>query len=309
MTETSKRLPTVAILLATYNGIKWIKEQVDSLLSQSEVDVKLFISDDSSTDGTKEWINALASQDERVVVLPLMDRLGSPGKNFYRLIMYAEVDNFDYIALADQDDIWLSNKLSMQTQLAKKYRVDGVSSNVVAFWNDDKKALIDKAQPLRKLDFLFESAGPGCSFLITNRLFSRIKAILLSNQACARDVVLHDWLIYAICRSVGMRWHIEIRPTLKYRQHETNAVGVNLGIKAKKTRLQQITNNWYRTEICKVARVVRSLSQDAYITDICSHILNDSKTSRLVLLKHITELRRNTNERLFLGLIIASGMF
>lgn len=303
------KIPTVAVLLATYNGISWIAEQVASILGQTGVDVKLFVSDDQSTDGTKEWLVAQASQDPRVVMLPPQKRLGAPGKNFYRLLMDAEIDAYDFVALADQDDVWLSNKLSMQASLASRHAADGVSSNVVAYWQDGSKALIDKAQPMRRLDFLFESAGPGCSFLMTSRLVSQIKTILLHNQADAREVELHDWLIYTVCRASGMHWHIDARPTLKYRQHGNNAIGVNLGRHAWQKRMQRIVDGWYRGEVSKLARLTKTLSRDTYLNVACDIILAPRSINRMALLKYLSQSRRAQGERLFLGLMIAFCVF
>lgn len=303
------KLPTVAVLLATYNGISWIAEQVASILGQTGVNVKLIISDDQSNDGTKEWLLSQASEDRRIIVLPSKSRLGAPGKNFYRLIMEVEITDYDFIALADQDDVWLSNKLSMQIDLASKHAADGVSSNVVAYWQDGSKALIDKAQPIRRLDFLFESAGPGCSFLMTNRLLALVRTILLTNQARAREVELHDWLIYTVCRVSGMRWHIDVRPTLKYRQHGQNAIGVNLGRYAWQKRLRRIVDGWYRGEVSKLARITKSLSQDGYLNNACDIILDPRSMHRLTFLRFINQSRRALSERMLLGLMIAFCVF
>lgn len=303
------KIPTVAVLLATYNGMSWIAQQVASILSQTGVKVKLFASDDQSTDGTKEWLISLACQDPRVVVLPTQSRLGAPGKNFYRLIMDTEVSTYDFVALADQDDVWLSNKLATQIGLASIYSAQGISSNVVAYWQDGSKALVDKAQPMRNLDFLFESAGPGCSFLMTTRLVSLIQTILLQNQAGAREVELHDWLIYAACRASGMRWHIDAKPTLKYRQHGHNAVGVNHGARARKERLRRIINGWYRGEVSKLARLSRSLSSNTYLNEACDIILDSRFINRVLLFRYLDQSRRAFRERLLLGLIIALRLF
>lgn len=303
------KIPNVAVLLATYNGISWIAEQVASILGQTDVEVKLFVSDDQSTDGTKEWLISLASQDPRVIVLPSQGRFGAPGKNFYRLIMDAEIGACDFVALTDQDDVWLSNKLSMQASLALRHAADGVSSNVVAYWQDGSKALIHKAQPIRRLDFLFESAGPGCSFLMTSRLVSQVKTILLRNQADAREVELHDWLIYTVCRVSGMHWHIDTRPTLKYRQHEHNVIGVNFGPRTWYKRFLRIWDGWYRLEVSKLSRLTKSLSHDAYLNVACDVILDSRSINRIMLLRYLNQSRRALGERLFLGLMITLCVF
>ena len=188
----TEKLAKVAILLATHNGVRWIAEQVNSILEQQGVDIKLIISDDNSTDGTLEWLKAIAEIDDRVTLLCDRGILGSAGKNFYRLILEADISDCDYIALADQDDVWLKNKLRLQVKLLVKYKADGVSSNVVAFWPDGSRGLIYKSEPMRRLDFIFESAGPGCTFLISPWLVTQVKMVLSDLNGEAYKVVLHD---------------------------------------------------------------------------------------------------------------------
>ena len=299
----------MAVLLATYNGIPWVEAQTASILEQVDVEVTLFVSDDQSTDGTLEWLVALASRDHRVVVLPSQLSARGAGKNFYRLLMDADIEGYPFVALADQDDVWLRNKLAMQIELASQYAADGVSSNVVAYWQGGERALIDKAQPLRKLDFLFESAGPGCSFLMTASLVHRVRVVLHGNREQAQSVELHDWLIYSICRSSGLHWHISPRPTLKYRQHEKNVVGVNLGPAAWFRRLRRIWDGWYQGEVYKLARVARSLTQDTYLHEVCDTILGKRSLDRVRLLGYVNQSRRALGERIFLGFLIAMCIF
>ena len=103
-------MPTVAVVLAAYNGSRWIQEQIASIFAQQGVDVTLFISVDSSTDGTEALVNQLAAADSRIVVLPHGLRFGGAAPNFYRLLKDIDFSAFDYVALADQDDVWLSSK-------------------------------------------------------------------------------------------------------------------------------------------------------------------------------------------------------
>lgn len=299
----------VAVLLATYNGMDWIEMQVASILNQVDVEIRLFISDDQSTDGTLEWLTTLASKESRVCLLPSQDNTGGAGKNFYRLLMDPRLEEYAFVALADQDDVWLLNKLSRQIDLASKYAADGVSSNVVAYWQDGSRALIDKAQALRRLDFLFESAGPGCSFLLTAKLVRRVREVLLDKQIDARTVELHDWLIYTVCRASGLNWHIDARPTLKYRQHEKNVVGVNLGPAAWFKRLGRIWDGWYRTEVRKLARVAKSLTRDTYLSRACDVVIGGRRLDRIWLLSYVNQSRRAFGERILLGILVAFRVF
>jgi len=145
----------IAVLLAAYNGVKWLPAQVESILQQKNVDVNIFISVDSSSDATEAWVSELALNNTQVKVLPHGEHFGGAGRNFYRLIRDVDFSEFDYIALADQDDIWLADKLSAAHERISESCASGYSSNVTAFWSDGRKVLLDKAQRQRKYDFLF----------------------------------------------------------------------------------------------------------------------------------------------------------
>ena len=98
----------VAVLLAAYNGMKWIDEQIQSILNQKQVSVDIHISVDVSTDGTYEHCLQLASQYSNIYVLPYGVRYGGAARNFYRLIRDVDLTGYDFVSFADQDDIWLS---------------------------------------------------------------------------------------------------------------------------------------------------------------------------------------------------------
>ncbi len=102
----------VAVCMATYNGAKYLKEQVDSILSQLQEYDKLYISDDGSTDST---IDILKSYRELNPCLQIVSdiRIGGIVPNFDRTLRAAFLNNYDIYVLADQDDVWLPNKLSV----------------------------------------------------------------------------------------------------------------------------------------------------------------------------------------------------
>lgn len=295
--------PKVSVLLATYNGRKWIETQISSILGQKGVDVQLIVSDDNSTDGTFEYIRNIAQNDSRIYILPKRERFGSAAKNFYRLILDVELNNADYFALADQDDDWLLDKLINQIEILNKERADGVSSNVVAFWPDGKHVFINKSQPLRKFDFLFESAGPGCTFLMSPWLIQEVRSALsLKPQS---NIECHDWFIYTLCRVSGGKWHISSVPTLKYRQHANNVLGANIGRKARGFRLRQIINGWYRQQVYKTAELALGVSSDPDVQNACKVLMDQSFLSRFRVLTLLPEARRKVTDRcMLLGIVL-----
>lgn len=253
--------PRFLVLLAAYNGMKWIAEQVDSILSQRGVSVTLLISVDISTDGTDEWVTALAARDPRVSALPYGEKFGGAARNFFRLVKDAPFSDFDYFALADQDDVWNPDKLSRAVDVVNAQRVDGYSGNVKAFWPDGKEKLIVKSQPQVSYDFLFEAAGPGCTYVFTRPLFVELQKHLSARFAQIQTVTLHDWYFYAFSRANGFRWHIDSVPGMQYRQHANNQVGVNRGVKAFKARLSQVYDGWYFNQAALIAPLVGMADQ------------------------------------------------
>lgn len=298
----------VAVLMATYNGMNWLEEQFSSILNQSGVDVHLFVSDDSSLDGSFEFLNARAVTDSRISLLPKVSRMGAAGRNFYRLISDVDVSDFDYIAFVDQDDIWSLDKLSRHINLIQSSDAEAVSSNVLAFWPDGSQKLIDKSQSQKPYDFLFESAGPGCTFLMTPWLIGEVKR-QLTNDGAARDVIMHDWLTYAICRAHGKSWIIDAVPSMQYRQHQHNVIGANSGLRAILTRLNKINNGWYRHEVALIARVVASISLDKKLTIFQKIIQGDSVIDRFRLVPYALQGRRKFTDRVVLVLSILLFVF
>ena len=109
-----------------------------------------------------------------------------------------------------------------------------------AFGKNGKEKLINKAQKQNKFDYLFEAAGPGCTYVLTQRLAKSFQSFLKANLREINKIALHDWLIYAFSRSSGYKWHIDKVPKMRYRQHQENQVGVNRGLKAMLKRIRLV---------------------------------------------------------------------
>jgi rhamnosyltransferase len=298
----------VAVLLASFNGLPFIIEQVDSILKQQGCTVDVFVSDDLSTDGTWEWLNEKKSSDARIHLLAHDGKFGNAARNFCRLLRDVDFSNYEYVALADQDDIWLEDKLSLSIQELRARKCGAVSSNVIAFWPDGRKKLVHKSQRQRRLDFLFGSAGPGCTYVLTAECATRLSTFLTEHRAETEEIQFHDWLIYAWVRSHGFTWHIEPRPTMFYRQHAKNEYGVNSGWTAFRRRLDQVRSGWYRGQIIKIARLMSdgpTFTAEAAAT--MRLVEQRTLMSRLSLIAKVSDLRREPRDRALLVLTSLLG--
>ncbi len=198
-TITKSSVPSVIVLLATYNGSHWLKEQLKSILDQLEVDIHVFVSDDNSTDDTRLLLQSW--HDERVTLLPKDGTFGSAAQNFFRLLRDVDIDCCDYVAFSDQDDIWETDKLSYSIKdFMMTHGVDAFSSNVLAFWENGEERLVVKSQYQVEWDHLFQSGGPGCSLVLTKRLAAEAKDFLCRHVVDTRKIALHDWFLYAFAR-------------------------------------------------------------------------------------------------------------
>ena len=182
----------VAVLMATYNGQQWLPEQIDSILNQVGVEVTLFVSDDSSSDGSYEYLRNLSKEDSRVILLPNTPRMGAAAYNFYRLIEDVNYSEFDYVAFADQDDLWYPEKLCNSVSVLTASKSDGYSSDVMAFWPDGRELYVKKSYAQKDYDYMFEAPGPGCTFLLNKQLASTVKSFIASNRADIKSFFHHD---------------------------------------------------------------------------------------------------------------------
>lgn len=258
------KYPKVAVLLAAYNGMLWIEEQLTSILDQSAVDVTVYVSIDPSTDGTEAWCATYAAEHLEVLILPAGGRFGGASRNFFRLIRDVDFEGFDFVAFADQDDIWRTDKLKRATHAIQSRQVDAYSSNVTAFWPNGKTHLLDKAQAQVEWDFLFEAAGPGCTYVMSKRLADSLKTSLLDNWRLVQDVTLHDWYCYAFARSHGYRWCIDPESSMCYRQHERNQVGANKGLSPLISRYKTIHDGWWFRQVQLIVYLV-GLKDDSFV--------------------------------------------
>lgn len=289
----------IAILLATYNGSEYIKEQVDSILNQRDVLVTIFVSDDLSTDDTLEKCNKLYENDIRIIYLKNKEKFGGAARNFFRLIKDVDFNDFDYVSLADQDDIWYEDKLIRAINNIENKNIDAYSSNVIAFWDNGKRTLIDKSADEVEFDFLFGSAGPGCTIVIKKDIAQQFKKKIIQNESLIKKIDLHDWLLYAFVRSESFKWWVDPIPSMDYRQHGNNEFGANSGFKSLLSRWGKARNGWYKEQI-----LLTSEFCELENTEIIKLLSYNSYFDRLSIIKSVFSLKKKKTEALFLALLL-----
>ncbi len=209
--------PLISIAMATYNGEKFLSKQLDSIFSQSYKNIEVIVCDDNSTDKTVEILKEYSKKYTNLKYYINQNRLGVV-KNFERALMLSKGD---FIALSDQDDIWLPNKLEL---LYKNIDDNLIILSDAYVIDENDKVLYDSFIDYIKVDkntdfvsFLFGSRFPGCTFLINRKLLNY--AIPFPNK-----VVHHDWWLNLVASKIGKVKFLDEK-LIYYRLHSSNTTG------------------------------------------------------------------------------------
>lgn len=224
---------SVEILMATYNGGKYIAEQLDSLLAQTYCDFTVLIRDDGSTDDTMAIIERYQRENPGFIRVIEDDRIcGSPASNFMCLTEHATAD---YIMYCDQDDVWLPEKaeVTLANMLVEEERV-GVNTPVLVYGSylvvDDNLAPIEMKRAHNQVakhntsfnHILVQNCVTGCLAMLNRRLYTMLGTY-------SEDIPMHDWWAALCASATGRIAHFD-DVVMLYRQHGGNSVGaVNVG--------------------------------------------------------------------------------
>jgi rhamnosyltransferase len=176
---------------------------------------------------------------------------GSAANNFLQAIKNIstnEIEKHDFIAFADQDDIWLPNKLFEAGQKLRTENSNLYFSNLI-LWNQDlkTKSLIKKSYPQKKYDYLFEGGSAGCTYVFNSVFGKQLKKTLLNISYFNWEFFSHDWFVYFFARLNHYKVVIDKNAYIIYRVHDTNVHGQlnTFSLYAIKERLRLIKEGWY----------------------------------------------------------------
>jgi len=241
----------VVVLMATFNGEKWLAEQIESVLGQDGVDIKLYISDDGSTDGTVDIIRGYESAYDNVKFLGSA-KYGSASRNFFSLIRQTSVDSNCYYAFCDQDDVWLSCKLMVAVQSILDNQANGYSCATMPFDESGSKSKLVQCPIITEYDYFFEGAGQGCTFVFDSSLLSEMKDVVSDSRFNSFNIHYHDWLLYLLSRVGKYKWLFDESYFVMYRQHGSNDTGSKYSINGLLSRFRLIRNGWYSDQLKQI---------------------------------------------------------
>ena len=285
--------------MAAYNGATWIEEQIESILSQKNVAVNIFISVDFSADDTLNICIKYGRKYKNVHILSYGDSYGSAASNFFRLIRDVDISEFDYIAFSDQDDVWLPEKISEAISCMKNAGADCYASNLTLWENGKVGAELKKSQQQRDFDYIFQGASAGCTYVLNKDSFSFLQSKICKIESLDKKMS-HDWIAYAVTRSKKYKWVIDPNSYILYRQHSLNVQGARLGIVGGVKKLMQIRSGWYFSNILKLQDF---LEMDDHEKKIMEKISRKGLSSKLWLISNAFEYRRKVFDAIVLMVI------
>lgn len=221
----------VAILLATYNGGKYLSTQLDSIINQTYENWKVFISDDGSTDNTltviKEYVDKYP---EKIKLVDKEKPTGCAKKNF--MFLASQVKGYKYVMFCDQDDYWLKDKISVtlrkmqDLEKSHKGRPCLVHTDLEVV-DGELKTIKDSFFEFSSLDsnrsginhLLIQNIVTGCTMMVNKELLEIAQADVNIDR-----VLMHDWWYALVATTFGGVGFVD-RVTMKYRQHGNNSVG------------------------------------------------------------------------------------
>ena len=264
----------VLVIVSTYNGERYLREQLDSLINQTGAELDILVRDDGSKDATVDILTEYDKQHENLSFY-VGDNKGVVS-SFNDLMQRPELDQYDLIAFCDQDDVWDYDKI----QIAASYIGNDNAEPVVYCSNlmlvdSNLQQIAPMRKPVRKYTThmsVVENIGTGCT-----QVFNR-RAVELFRKGIGCRIEMHDYWMTLLCLFCGKVIYDD-SPHIRYRQHDNNVVG------AKRKRISNAIRN-INTQSCKrkamICDFIRTYDLDNYEKTLIP-ITNDTFIDRMKL--------------------------
>lgn len=228
----------IQVLMSTYNGEKYIMDQIDSILQQEGIEVHLLIRDDGSKDSTVSILEQY-NNIEKIYG----DNIGAT-KSYFELIKLS--GDYEFFAFADQDDVWDSDKLITGINNIEQYNCPAIySSNTRLVDRDLHFIKTETKKPITTLgSAIVKNYATGCTSVFNSQLMKKLK------QCYPKYAPFHDWWANLVCLSVGGISIFDETPHMNYRQHGNNVVSGNDNtLKKWKYRLNSFFKTRYHRDL------------------------------------------------------------
>ena len=271
----------ICVLLSTYNGERYLEEQLESLVKQENVDVSILVRDDGSTDKTCEILSKWQNKG-------LLTWYSGGNKGFAMSFMdlLCHSGDYDYYAFCDQDDIWLPNKLDMAIKHLSVIQHPNklYCSDALYYKNGENYGLIKKYIPKYNIyTCLVQNIAAGCTMVFSQGLRNLIASRMPS------FIIAHDFWIYQVALILGDVYY-DANSYILYRQHDNNQIGAKTGSLEK----------WKR----RISRLLKSSEKESrslQAKELLKCYCNEMDDEKQKIVYRIAEYKKNiwTRSRLF----------
>lgn len=238
----------IDVLVATYNGEKYIREQLDSIINQTYKNIRILISDDCSKDSTPDILKEYEQKDDRIIVYTHEKNFGNYIKNFEFLLTKVESE---YYALCDQDDVWLPEKIEKTFNKLKEENADLAYTDLKVVDQDLNviyPSMWDYLKIRKKVEYddirteYLYNCVTGCTLLSKSKFIKDFLPL-----PCKSEYMVHDYWISLYVALHGKITHLN-EATILYRQHGNNLVGTGKE-STKFKKFEQVRNLFLKVKI------------------------------------------------------------
>ncbi|MGD9916418.1 MAG: glycosyltransferase family 2 protein [Paenirhodobacter sp.] len=250
MQDKAEGPASVTVLMASYNGAAALAPQLESFAAQTLPPTRVLISDDGSRDATRAMVAEFAAAHPDLGVELLEGPCRGAARNFLHLL--AQPVETDFVALSDQDDIWLPEKLAEAVRQLRALPGAEPALYCGRTWEvgeDLGKRRLSRGAP-KPASFrhaLVQNIAGGNTMVFNRAAAEELRLAALNTE----DVVVHDWWAYQIMTGLGARVIFDDVPHMLYRQHAGNLIGANRGVAATLRRARMVASGRFR-EWCDI---------------------------------------------------------
>ncbi len=294
------------VLMSTYNGERYIREQLDSLLSQTLRPDQILIRDDGSRDDTVAILEEYASQYPFIKYYNGKNK--GPARSFWELIENCE--KADYYALCDQDDVWFDDKLSVAVDMLEKEDGSVPLLYCSKYTLTDKDLVPIDSNVSSLYDFsdfphaLLYHTAPGCTFVFNDEARKKIVRYDVEKEYC----IIHDAIIHKVVAMFG-KVILDKESHMYYRQHGNNEIGMNANaVQVFIGRVNRFINGKIRNYRSQTAKSLLNVYGDEIdenkkeLLNIVANYMNDKQLKKQLLDRDC--FRSHTGNDLFFKILV-----
>lgn len=306
--HSNKHQPRVAILLSTFEGEKFLSEQLKSIMEQSYKNWSLYASDDCSSDKTFSVLKQFQNENVFKTRVKLNDTNQGFLSNFLTMVCDSNI-KADLYAFSDQDDVWETEKLQKAVSWIKQIPQECPAlycsrTTTVDEYNNPKGFSPLFTKPPSFKNAIVQSIGGG-----NTMLFNQAARELIAEAGVDVEVASHDWWTYMLVSGCGGAVFYDQESSLRYRQHDNNFIGTNNNFYSRLVRINMLVQgrfkNWNNGHISALSRMKHRLTDENIRTfDLFVKSREGSIFSRLLNLYRSRVYRQTVLGNI--GLVVAS---